>query len=457
MKLRLLPLTIGLVMGAVAVPFTTQAAEEPASNSALLVTTGNSLEDFFTATINNSPELAIARERWNIGTARKDQATGQLLPQIAATGTVSDNDRTDANGSNSYRGERYGVSVSQVLFHWQAFQARKQASLLEDQSEAEYYATLANLLTEIADRYLQVLQAEDALRSINSELEAMNNQLNQVQTLYNLQLARITDLYETQARLAAVEANKVSLEAEVTIRRETLRAASGIEVGALRRLPEEITITPLQEDLNVWLQRTRDNNKELEAGRYALLAADRQVSAARGTYMPQVSLVYQYQDSNVGFDNQSLNQNAETNYIGVNVQVPVFAGGANRARVREAFSMRNIAESQLRQTEMDLLERTRIAYFQVLAGESRIKAAQVLAESTATSFEAMQRGYELGTVTTVDVLNALRDQFAAERDLQQARYDHIRAQLALRRDSGSLTADDIMDISSMMNAPPLNP
>src|SRR5690606_3212961 len=114
----------------------------------------------------------------------KDQATGQILPQVGATGTISDNERTDANGTSSYRGERYGVSVSQVLFHWQAFQARRQASLLEDQSEAEYFATLAALLTEIADQYLQVLQAEDALRSINSELEAMTNQLNQVQTLY---------------------------------------------------------------------------------------------------------------------------------------------------------------------------------------------------------------------------------------------------------------------------------
>ena len=453
MRFRLLPLAIGLALGGGSMP-TIFAADVIEQSGTLLVTTGNSLEDFFAATLNNSPELAIARERWNIGGARKDQATGLILPQVTATGTISENERNIA--PTSYRGERYGFSVSQVLFHWAAFQNRKQASLLEDQSEAEYFATLANLLTEIADQYLQVLQAEDALRSINSELEAMTNQLNQVQTLYDLQLARITDLYETQARRAAIQANKVSVEAEVMITRETLRAASGIEVGELRRLPDGTEVTPMIDSMEMWLQRTRDNNQELAARSIALMAAERQVSAARGAYMPQLSLIYQHQNSNVGFDNQVMSQ-TETNYIGVNVQVPIFAGGSNRAKVREAFSMRNIAENQLRQTEMELLERTRIAYSQVKAGESRIIASQFLSESTNTSFTAMQRGYELGTVTTVDVLNALRDQFAAQRDLQQARYDHIRAQLALRRDSGELTADDIMEVSALMNAPALSP
>jgi outer membrane protein len=460
MKVRLLPLTIGLLLGSTTLPLTVTAAEAPEPPSGVvLVTTGTTLEDFFNAMLNNSPDLAIARERWNVGTARKDQATGQLLPQANATGTFSENRSTNPNsttGTVSGQGQRYGVSINQVLFHWQAFQMRRQASLIEDQNEALYYATLASLLTMIADQYLLVLQAEDALQSVNSELEAMTTQLNQVQTLYDLQLARITDLYEAQARLAAIQANKVKLESEVTINRETLRATSGIDVGALRRLPAEIQITPMQEAVEVWLQRTHDNNKELAAAQFGLQAAEKQVSAARGSYMPQVSLVYQYQQSNTGYNNELVSdQNIETNYVGVNVQVPLYAGGSNRAKVREAFSLRNIAEGQLKQTDIELQNKTRLAYAQVKSGESRIMAGQVLAESTNTSFTAMQRGYELGTVTTVDVLNALRDRFAAERDLQQARYDHIRAQLMLRRDSGSLSADDIMEVSTMMNAPAL--
>jgi outer membrane protein len=137
------------------------------------------------------------------------------------------------------------------------------------------------------------------------------------------------------------------------------------------------------------------------------------------------------------------------------VSVPLFAGGSNRASVREALSQRNIAESQLEQASLDIYERARTSYFQVKAGESRIAAAQLLAESTDTSYTAMQRGFELGTVTSVDVLNALRDRFNAERDLQRARYDHIRATLMLQRDAGTLSAEDMQTISDMLNTPPV--
>src|SRR5690606_36587713 len=125
-------------------------AADADEGGALLVTTGTTLEDFFAAIINNSPELRIARERWNIGTARKDQSTGQLLPQVNANANYSDNERNvSGEPRQTYTGERYGVGVSQVLFNWQAWQGRKQASLLEDQSEAEYYGTLSLLLADV--------------------------------------------------------------------------------------------------------------------------------------------------------------------------------------------------------------------------------------------------------------------------------------------------------------------
>lgn len=419
------------------------------------LTTGNTLEDFFTAALNSNPDLNIARERWNIGNARKDQANGQLLPQVNASANISDNDRSNNREPDAaYTGERYSLQVNQVLFNWQAFSARKQAYLLEDASEAEYYAHLAQLLTEVADRYLTVLQAEDQLISINSEMDAMSNQINQIQNMYDRQLALITDLYAAQARQAAVAAQRVEIESSLAISREALRAATGLDVGNLSRLPALTDVQPLADSLDEWMDRTAENNKLIEARTYALEAAKKQVSQRRGAYLPKVSLVLQHQASNVGFDNAPFPDRTDTDYIGVDFSIPIFAGGTNRAIVREAVSLRNIAESELRQTENEIAENARTAYFQVKAGESRIEASRLLAESTSTYFTAMQRGFELGGVTSVDVLNALRDQFQAERDLQQARYDHIRANLILRREAGVLTANDLLDVSRLLNQPP---
>jgi len=452
MNFKLIPFALAFLLPLPAVPLL--AAEAMfADPDAPVGMPGTSLEDFFTAALNYSPQLNIARERWNILSARKDAANGQLLPQVNATANVSDNTRKEQLAPERvFTGERYTLQVSQVLFNWQAFAARSQAYLLENQTEAEYYAELAQLLTDVADRYLIVLQAEDALRSLDSELEAMANQINQIQTLFDLQLTQITNLYDAQARMAGLQAQRVNAESELAMSREALRASSGLEVGALSRLPEAINVPPLEGSLAEWLDRSRSNNSLIAARGYALQAAEKQVSVRRGAQLPRVSLVMMYQESNIGFENFPIDE-AETQYIGVDFTIPLFAGGATRAGVREALGQRNIAENELRQARLDIVEQTRLDYMQVKSGEARIAAGQVLAESTATSFEAMQRGFELGTVTSVDVLNALRDRFQAERDLQRARYDHIRAGLFLRRDAGVLEASDIMDVSRLLNAP----
>ena len=173
---------------------------------------GVTLEEFFNAAIEYSPDLQIASENLNISSARKRAATGQLLPQLSAGANVSDNDFEQLDNSQNFTGERYFLGLTQTLFNWQQFAARKQAHLLEDQSEEEYYYQLAILLTDVADRYFSVLQARDALESIASEIEALANQLNQVQNLFNRQLAQVTDLYQVQASLAAAEAQQLQLE-----------------------------------------------------------------------------------------------------------------------------------------------------------------------------------------------------------------------------------------------------
>lgn len=417
---------------------------------------GRTLDEFLAAALNFNPALKISREQWNVSSARRQQINGQLLPQVSANANLSDNNRSATGFPEvGYDGERYTLQLSQVLFNWSAFAARSQAYLNEDQAEAEYYAQLANLMTFVSDKYLLALQAEDDLESANAELEATSNQVDRVQMLYDLEIARVTDLYEAQARLAAVQSERVTVEANLTLAREALRAASGLEVGDLARLPEEIVVEPTEGTLDEWLERARNNNQILEARGYALRSAEKRVSENRGAYMPRVSLVYQRQQSNVGYDNQPLTASLdrlETDYVGIDFSIPLFAGGSNRARVREAYSFRNIAESELRQAELEVIEQTRTAFLQAKAGEARIEAGRVLAESTATSHEAMERGFELGTVTTVDVLDALRDRFGAERDLQRARYDHIRAQLLLRREAGVLTAEDVRAISDKLSA-----
>ena len=168
--------------------------------------------------------------------------------------------------------------------------------------------------------------------------------------------------------------------------------------------------------------------------------------------MPQVSFIAQRQDSDVGFDNLHINR-TDTTYVGLNVQIPIYSGGRNRAGLSEAHSVRNIAESELRASELRVRELVRSAFLQAQASSAQTSAARILVDSTRLAAEAMQQGFNLGTVTSVDVLNALRDQFRAERELQRIRYDHIRHLLQLKRETGTLTADDLLEVGSLLVPP----
>jgi len=422
------------------------AAEVAAAAAMQESGSGRTLEDFFIAAMEYSPRIKIAEARRSIGTARKRAATGQLLPQISASANVSENRQEAMDRLNQYRGERYALQLRQVLFDWQAFARRQSASMVEEQFEAEYFAELSALLTEVAEIYFEVLQAEDALRSIDSELNATQSQLQQIERMHGLQMVQITDLYDAQARLAAVEAERLNLATEVTLARESLRSISGLAVGDLFMLGDDAQLPQIDGTA------TEDNHMIL-AREYAVRAAERRVSERRGAYMPRVNLIVQQQQSNLGFDNQLLNSRTDTGYLALDVTIPLFAGGSNRAAVSEARSQQNIAQNELRQLNLDVSERTRLAFLRLQSTRQQITAAEKLLEARRVASTARRRGFELGTVTSVDVLDAVRDEFVAERDLQAIRYENIKMGLYLRRDSGTLTADDLVDISVSLQAP----
>jgi outer membrane protein len=353
---------------------------------------------------------------------------------------------------SEFPGERYSLVLSQVLINWQASAARKRALAEESQAEAQYYYELAFTLTDVADKYFAVLQAKDALESISQELEAVRTQLEQVEGLFELQQAQITDVRQAQASYSAVQADRIYLESELALAQEALRSVSGLDVDQLFPLKDSVQIPSVENSAQYWVTLARQNNQEISSRRYGLQAAREGVSEQEGAYLPSVRLVAQSQDSNLGFENSFIGE-TETTFLGVDVTIPIYSGGTRKAQVDEAKSRRSIAEYELQRAELLVGERVRSAYLQAQASESMTRAAEALLESTIIAAESMQEGFELGTVTTVDVLNAVRDRYRAERDLQQTRYEHIRQLLLLKLEAGVLEADDMMEVGSWLEPP----
>ncbi len=438
-----------LLFAAVAAVFAAEDSPPP---------TGETLEDFFSAALDYSARLRIAEESLNVMSARKRMAAGNLLPQLNAAGSITENRRTSIDpifrreALRVFDGERSHLQLSQMLFNWQAFSARRQAGLAEDQVEAEYYYELAFLLTDVAERYFNVLQAQDGLESVAAELEAVSNQLAQVESMYELELAQITDLYQAQANLASVEAQQLQLESDLAIAQEALRAISGLEPGMLHTLRENVEVPDIEGDITHWVGLALANNQQIRASQFAERVANERISERMGAFFPQVSLIALRQNANVGFDNAPVDQ-TDITYLGLDITIPIYSGGTRTAQVREARSQHRIAEHDLRRVELEAREIVRSSYLQAAAGDTLIEAAESLVESTELSATAMQEGLALGTVTTVDLFIALRDRFRAQRDLQRARYDQIKAMLVLQREAGTLEAEDLLEVGTWLERP----
>jgi len=446
-------LLAGLMLGLCVIAAPASLAQNASGDGAEIA--GRTLEDFFSAMMEHSPRLAIAEQRMRVGEARRRGATGQLLPQASATANVSQNRREEIGFSdpNTYRGERYGVQLRQVLFDWQAFNRRREASAVENQNEAEYYDELATLFAEVAEAFFSVLQTEDELSSTESELRAVRNQLEQAERLYRVRVVPITDLYDVQARVATLEAQKVNLEAEVAIERENLRSLTGLEAGELYVLSDEARLPPLEGTLDSWVTQAREASHRISAQRFAVQAADRRVSESRGLYMPRVSLTVQQQRSNLGFDNMPTRR-TDLGYVGIDLTVPLYAGGSHRAAVSEATSLHSIAQHELRQMQLEVVDRVRMLFLTMQANAQRIEAAETMVESLTLSATSRQRSFELGNVTSYELLEALHNQFRAERDLQTLRYEHIKLGLYLRQAAGTLSAEDMLHVSGWLRPAP---
>ena len=166
------------------------------------------------------------------------------------------------------------MQLRQVLFNWATFYRRSQADSELDQAEAEYYYELSSLLTEVADKYFEVLQAQGEVTSRAKELDAVKNQLSQIQGKFDRQLAQITDLLQAKASTASVEAELVQLQSNLDLAREGLRSVSGLMVGKLDDLTESASAPKASEGVAAWLSKAQSNNFQIKAKEHAIKASE---------------------------------------------------------------------------------------------------------------------------------------------------------------------------------------
>jgi outer membrane protein len=408
-----------------------------------------SLYDVFADALEADPRVKIAQHKVEMGKAQQDSAFGALLPQANFAAQFSDNDveyDSDLVDDQSYNGERYSIQVRQMLFNWTTLSTRARAEQVVAQRESELLDVFSMMLLDVSARYFQVLLADGGVELLRAEQELVQQQLRETEELYKRKLVRVTDYLETQARVDKVRTDLIEAENEAALAREELSALTGNSVGDLVPIREDFTLPALDNTMEYWTELSMSNNALLASKREAVLAAQETVQQQKGGHYPTFDLVLSAQRSDVGYDNQ-VSPQRDTEYIGVDINLPLFAGGATSARVRGAWSEYYMAREEEEGARREVLKLTRGAWLNTQSSRKRIDSAALSVKSATKSYEAMSKSFSYGTVKASDVLAALHIRTRAERDFQNALYSYLVNWLQLKRQSGTLQADDLQQLN----------
>ena len=443
----LLSVAVGLVLGG-AVPGTLPLAH------------GADLSEVYQQALRNDPQLREAEATRLAALEAKPQALSALLPQMNAGANYS---KDQSNGSQvAFIGQSLGtytsesdltskgwnITLRQSLFKWDNWAALKQADSQVAQAEVDYHAAQQQLVLRTAEAYFNVLAARDTLTAAESALEAIARQLEQAEKRFEVGLIAVTDVQEAKAAHDQATATVIAGKRALATRLEELRELTGEPVSDLKAPGDDMPLaapSPASEDQ--WVRQALDRNLALASARFAADTAREAISVARGGHGPSIDLVLRKSGSNTngnttvfrgGTISNPIDTNTDGDSIGVQFTVPIYSGGATQSRVRQAVYRHRASREHLeriaRQTERD----ARDAYLGVMSEMSRVSALKQAVASSKTALEATEAGYEVGTRTAVDVLDARRRLTDAETNYARSKYDYLLNVLRLRLAAGSL-------------------
>lgn len=237
------------------------------------------------------------------------------------------------------------------------------------------------------------------------------------------------------------------------IAHEALREITGTYHDVLATLNEDTPLLgPEPADLDKWTQIALEQSPELIAGQAAVETARQEMDKQRAGNWPTIELVgrHSYSDVYRG-DENPLGNKTRNNSLGIQLSYPLYEGGAIRSRIREAKHRHVQALDRLEQQRRAIQKQTRQAFWSLRSNISRVKALKQALISTETALKSIKTGFELGTRTSVDVVNAQRDLLRAQSNYSRVRYDYVLNTLQLKQAAGLLSQDDLIGINNWLS------
>ena len=282
----------------------------------------------------------------------------------------------------------------------------------------------------------------------------MQTQLALASRNYEVGIATVTDVHEAQARRDLALAQVAAADNEVLARFAGLEQNLGSLPKALATFaPDHDLPPPPAEDARTWAERARSQHPAVRIQEAALAVAAAEIERSQAAHGPTLDFVASYGRN---FASGSMGSPADVSsridaaQVGVNLNVPLFAGGAVSARVRESTALRDKAVDDLETARRQAASQALQAWSGIHQGRAQLVALASAVASSRSAVEDNKTGYRIGTRINIDVLNAEQQLYAAQREWFKARVETLMQGLRLKAAGGLLEEGDLAAVNRLL-------
>lgn len=395
--------------------------------------------------------IASAQAARSAGQEQAVQGRAQLLPQVGLSANYTRNRPVEPAGISQYNSHGYGIQLTQPLFDVSKYATYRKGKAATRLADIQYDAAEQKLIVDVANAYFGVLLAQDTLAADLAAKNAYANQLAQAKTSFEVGTATRVDVDEAQAGYDAAVAKEIATRNQLEINREALRTLTGLNPDAIAPLAANMPLTrPTPDTLQPWVDQALVNSKTVEASQQQLELAKQDLLAKRGQRLPTVALSAGWQENRSDQPIYLGPQNTRGGTAGVNLTLPLFAGGGLNSQVREAAANELKAQDDLETARRQVRETVRQAYLGVTNGAALVEAQTQVLKSAKSKLDSTRLGKEVGVRTNLDLLQAEQAYYDAERTLAQARYSYLTAKLQLEQAAGILDGSKLASVNAVL-------
>lgn len=424
------------------------------------------LYESYDLALANDPTFRAALKEYEAGLANETIGRSALMPKVNASYYGAQNRATQwgsaysggptASNNFQYPSNYYGAFLNQPLFSLEALARWKQGSAQADAARTKFVLNSQDLLIRVLQTYLTALNAQDQLEYQEAERNAFREQATVNKRLHQKGQMSITDVLEAESAYQQSEAKVIEAQNAVEYARRQLvdvTKAPEPDVKKLSRLTDRFRILKLSPvTFEDWVHKALEANQELATSNSQVEVARQEYRKNHAGHYPTVSLV-------AGATSQSSNtvvsiaQTTNQNYIGVQVNLPIFNGGEIAGRSRQSYAGFEKSSADRDVTQDKVLTELRKQYDLVESSSKKIEALTRAVDSSQQLVKSAKAGIKGGEKINLDALVADKTLFSTRRDLALAKYQYLIAYLKLHQVGGTVTVEDYNKIASFFERP----